>query len=499
MLPRRDSAGAGPPYAGRVFDELRPVEAPLGWRRIAIDGAVALLAAAFTLIMLQEGGLGAAQSGFRPLDVLGVVLALVSTLPLLFPRRCPEVAFGLSGAATLALIALNYAVDVPPGALVATFVLADTVDGESVLRRRLGLAVVAAFVPLSIGLMVLNDLKVQGMSSGFAAWAAMFALVWLAGDRNRLRRERITELVVTARLRDLDLQGQRRLAAAEERTRIARELHDSAGHAINVILVQAGAARLLHDRDPERSRRAIETIEEVAQATIADIDRLVRALRHGSGQADPAPADTEALEQLVDRHRASGLDVSATFHGAPRGLPSGVAWAAYRILQEALTNAARHGSGSADVRMSYGPSAVDIEVSNPVDTESRPGGGAPARSGTTPTGPTSMPADSSSTPAGRSTTSDGGDHHNTPVREDRREVREDWLRREEDWRGREEDWRGQGESRPGNGLGIVGMRERAALLDGSLQADTLDSADGEIFRLRARLPYVAPVAAGVHT
>ncbi|WP_285555558.1 sensor histidine kinase [Actinoplanes regularis] len=386
--------------------------------RAAVDAAAAVAAGVFTIVMLFQGGLGGDGGGYRPLDSIGVLLTLVSAAPLAWSRRAPGVTFGVSAAATLGLIALDYPLDVPPALLIATYTLAEAVGGGATPHRRLlAAASVAAFLPSTVALMLLNDRSVRPLSSGMVAWATMFALVWTAGDRSRLRRERIAELEEHARLRELDLAAQRRLAAAQERTRIARELHDSAGHAINVILVQAGAARLLHERDPRRSRQAIETIEEVAHATIADIDRLVRALREESGPADPAPADTAALEQLVDRHRAGGLQVSTVFDGAPRGLPSGVAWAAYRILQEALTNAARHGSGEVDVRMSYGPAAVEIVVSNPVG----------------------------------------------------------------------------GREQPGGGLGIVGMRERAALLDGTLEAGTVDAG---MFRLRARLPYDPPVTVG---
>ncbi|MEV0902230.1 histidine kinase [Actinoplanes sp. NPDC049802] len=387
-------------------------------RRWLIDSMVATSAAVFTLVMLQQGGLGSQDGITRPLDPLGVVLALVSTVPLIFTRRAPGTVFAITALASMCLIAINYPLDVPPGALIATYALAEKYGGASRRRRYAACTAVMLYPPVAISLTAVND-QVRSMLSiapGFAAWITMFLLVWVAGDRNRLRQERIAELEEHARLRELDIAAQRRLAAAQERTRIARELHDSAGHAINVILVQAGAARLLHERDPQRSRQAIETIEEVAQSTIADIDRLVRALREEAGPADPAPADTAALEQLVDRHRASGLRVSTTFDGAPRGLPSGVAWAAYRILQEALTNAARHGSGTADVRMAYGNSEVEIEVSNPV-------GSVPQR---------------------------------------------------------------------GGGMGIVGMRERVALLDGTLEADT---AGPELFRLRARLPIAATEAA----
>ncbi|WP_238490750.1 sensor histidine kinase [Actinoplanes flavus] len=387
-------------------------------RRWLVDSMVALFAAVFTLVMLQQGGLGSQESAYRQLDVLGVTLTLASTLPLIFARRAPAAVYAITAVASLGLLVLDYPLDVPPGALIATYAMAETFGGASRGPRYAAWAGVMLFPALSIALMAVNHQarSMLSIAPGFAAWITMFLLVWVAGDRNRLRQERIAELEEHARLRELDIAAQRRLAAAQERTRIARELHDSAGHAINVILVQAGAARLLHERDPQRSRQAIETIEEVAQSTITDIDRLVRALREESGPVDPAPADTAALEQLVDRHRAGGLRVSTTFDGAPRGLPSGVAWAAYRILQEALTNAARHGSGTADVRMAYGSSEVEIEVSNPVGSVPQPGGG----------------------------------------------------------------------------MGIVGMRERVALLDGTLEADT---SGPDLFRLHARLPIAATEAA----
>ena len=98
---------------------------------------------------------------------------------------------------------------------------------------------------------------------------------WVIGDRIRQRRARLTELVDRALRAERETERERRLAAAEERTRIARDLHDSAGHAINVILVQAGAARLLQEQDPTRARAALETIEEVARETLGEIDQLV--------------------------------------------------------------------------------------------------------------------------------------------------------------------------------------------------------------------------------
>jgi signal transduction histidine kinase len=203
-----------------------------------------------------------------------------------------------------------------------------------------------------------------GIAAGAVAWAG----AWVVGDVTRQRRERIAELGERAERAEREAARERRLAAAEERTRIARELHDSAGHAMNVILVQAGAARLLRESDPERAQRAVTTIEDVARATIGEIDRLVHALREeGAPGVDltPLPGILD-IDGLIEDHRASGLRVSLRREGQQRGLGTAVDRAAYRIVQEALTNAARHGTGDADVVMRYGDEALDIVVTNAV-------------------------------------------------------------------------------------------------------------------------------------
>ena len=136
---------------------------------------------------------------------------------------------------------------------------------------------------------------------------------WVIGDRVRQRRERIAELEERARRAEREAEREQRLAAAEERTRIARDLHDSAGHAINVILVQAGAARLLGAQDPERARAALETIEEVARETLGEIDQLVGALREDDRPERSAvepPLGLAAVETLAERHRSAGLAVT---------------------------------------------------------------------------------------------------------------------------------------------------------------------------------------------
>ena len=204
---------------------------------------------------------------------------------------------------------------------------------------------------------------------------------WLAGDRTRLRHERMAELEERALRAERDAERERRLAAAEERTRIARDLHDSAGHAINVILVHAGAGRLPAERDPPAAREAFETIEEVARETVGEIDQMVRALREDGtdGEGVEPPPGLAALDGLVERHRAAGLAVTARSSGSGDALPPAVDRGAYRILQEALTNAARHGDGSARWRSS---SATASSSSRSRTRSAATGPGAPPAAGT---------------------------------------------------------------------------------------------------------------------
>jgi signal transduction histidine kinase len=162
------------------------------------------------------------------------------------------------------------------------------------------------------------------------------------------------------------VERERRLAAAEERARIARDLHDSAGHAINVIAVRAGAARLRHRQDPDRSLAALEAIEDVARQTAADIDQIVGALRSDEPAATEveAPTGLASLSTLIEQHREAGVKVDVERHGRPRGLSPAIDQAAYRILQEALTNAARHGDGMAHIELRFSDEWLELTVTN---------------------------------------------------------------------------------------------------------------------------------------
>jgi signal transduction histidine kinase len=375
---------------------------------------VALAAAALvgSLAQLSRGGL-AGSHGSGELDSIAVLLAACSTVPLAFWRRAPGAVFVLTVVASVLLAGFGYPIGLLLGPTVALYLFAASRDEERRWTRRSSGTVVALFgVYLGAAALGGGGFPASELVHTGLAWAA----AWFAGERTRLRRAQLAELEARALRAEREGERERRLAAAEERARIARDLHDAAGHAINVIAVRAGTARLR--KDPERSQAALEAIEELARKTVGEIDQIVGALRErGSGNgAMDVPPGLASLDTLVGRHAAAGLDVSIASEGEPRRLEHAVDQAAYRILQEALTNAARHGAGAARVELAFGEAALEVTISN----------AAPARS----------------------------------------------------------------TSRANGGHGLIGMRERASLLGGSLEAERANGS----FCVRARLPYGEPSA-----
>ncbi|WP_405427004.1 histidine kinase [Micromonospora sp. NBC_00617] len=151
-----------------------------------------------------------------------------------------------------------------------------------------------------------------------------------------------------------------------ERNRLARELHDSVGHALTVATLQAGAARQLLDTDPEFARRALAAIEEVGRTAMDELDHVLGLLRETGGRpAAAAPQRTLAdLDRLVTDTRAAGLTVHAHRVGDPARLPAAVSREGYRIVQEGLTNAARYGHGPVTLRLDLRPDALELELVN---------------------------------------------------------------------------------------------------------------------------------------
>ena len=246
------------------------------------------------------------------------------------------------------------------GQLVPVLVLAFTVGRHGrgrylwlgTLAVVLFIAVADFFVPL-----------LQEPSEVLFHWA-FIALVWLTGRGLRISSDRAAREAVRAHQAETEARTQALTAVAEERARIARELHDVVAHSVGVIVVQAGAAEQVVDDDPEFARRALVTIRQTGSEALVEMRRVVAMLRdpETGGELAPQPG-TGSLPELVDAARASGLEVALQVTGERPQLPAGLDLTAYRIVQEALTNVRRHsGATRADVAMLFGDDALEITV-----------------------------------------------------------------------------------------------------------------------------------------
>jgi signal transduction histidine kinase len=198
-------------------------------------------------------------------------------------------------------------------------------------------------------------------------------VVWVLGRGMHRRATRADALSDEVRT----LEREAREAVAQERTRIARELHDVIAHSVSVMGVQAGAAEQMLTIDPERAREPLQAIQSGAREAISELRLLLGVLRGGDDGPALAPQPgLDQLDALVEQMRAAGLPTQLTVEGAPARLSAGVELSAYRIVQEALTNALKHAhAAAAEVTIRHRAQGLDLEV---VNSGSSNGGGRPA-------------------------------------------------------------------------------------------------------------------------
>jgi signal transduction histidine kinase len=199
---------------------------------------------------------------------------------------------------------------------------------------------------------------------GEVLFAGFVALgTWVAGDVVRARLSRADRAVEAARLVVAENEAAAAVALAEERAQIARELHDVIAHTVSVMGVQAGAARTLIESDPQAATTALLAVEAAARSSVTELQRLLAVLRQPAGTPDdrsPQPGLAQ-LPALVEQVRAAGLPVELSATGTAE-LSPGVDLAAYRIVQEALTNALKYARAPTAVRVRYADGRVEIEV-----------------------------------------------------------------------------------------------------------------------------------------
>jgi signal transduction histidine kinase len=387
-----------PAYGVAVDDNRRQSVVPEGLgQALLIFGLIA-----FEIV----GTFGAAhgQPDRADVDPVAVALVVASGLPLLWRRRYPIAVLAVSHAVVLVYLLLDY----PRGPIFLSPLIAFF---SAVLQGQR----VWAWTVLAAGFIAetfLPSLVTEDAPPTFG-WELFGLVAWLlviAGTAEvvRVRRERSGE---AARTREEE--ALRR--ASEERLRIARELHDVLAHNISLINVQAGVALHLLEERPEQARPALTAIKQASKEALTELRSVLGVLRRvddEDGSRDPAPTLVR-IDDLVSHASATGLHVTKQVQGSPRPLPAPIDVAAFRIVQEALTNVVRHaGASSAIVTVTYEDDAVTVEVAD--------------------------------------------------------------------------DGRGSSPGSVGSGSGIVGMRERAESVGGSLEAGPR-AAGG--FRVHARLPF----------
>ncbi|MBW3653833.1 MAG: sensor histidine kinase [Actinobacteria bacterium] len=237
----------------------------------------------------------------------------------------------------------------------------ETASGRLAL---LGAAAIAAWMAIGLGFGTS-----PAENSGAEDLVALLVLISGAAGAGYVIRLRQAE---NAKLQSLtaELASQRdaraRAAVAEERARVARELHDVVAHSVSLISVQAGAAEELMGRDDARAREALHAVQETARGALGEMRRLLTVLRTDDGAPELTPQPgLAAVTELVAQARGGGLPVELREEGSRGAVPAGIDLSAFRILQEALTNVRKHaGAAPTEVLVRYAPDAVEVEVSN---------------------------------------------------------------------------------------------------------------------------------------
>ena len=323
-----------------------------------------LLDAALAVILVAIGaGVLARRSSWPVLWLFTAAMVI----PVVFRRQYPAVAFAVAAVAGAVQVVVTSR---PIFADAAILVLLYTVAAYR--PRRMSLAVLAVCF--------------AGALAAITRWApprifhspyltaevlvyftVLVALAWVLGDSMQYRRGHLQALEERAVRLERERDAQAQIAAAAERARIAREMHDVVAHNVSVMVVQADGAAFALDTEPEQARAALGAISRTGRQALAEMRRLLGVLRTGDVPAELAPQPgVSQVGDLLEQARAAGLPVTCTVDGAPRDLPGGADLAAYRVVQEALTNTRKHGGpgACAHAMLRYRPDGLEVSVTD---------------------------------------------------------------------------------------------------------------------------------------
>jgi signal transduction histidine kinase len=309
---------------------------------IAIDAVVAVVAIAVSWAILSADSINWPADTRHP-DVLAYALVVVANAPIALRRRAWGAALAVALGAELVYAAHQYPPFLAPAVPLIVYLAATRLDDR---RSRVVLIVsaVASWIGATLAAGATDPQSVL-----------IVAGAWLLGHYVRTRRLLVAEL--EQRSADLEREREQRAmrAVAEERLRIARELHDVLAHTMSVVAVQAGTGRLVGPDHPGEAIKALTAVEDTARSAMHEMRQILTVLR--------TDTDTDNLGALVAQVADAGIAVDVRVEGEPRPVPTGVGLAAYRITQEALTNVIKHaGPAHASVLVRYSDHDVTVEI-----------------------------------------------------------------------------------------------------------------------------------------
>jgi signal transduction histidine kinase len=347
------------------------VSALYGWLRRhpkLVDGGLAavlaFLGVASAAVMIFHPG----SSAVGLTRAVGIPLALLLAVPVVFRRSHPVGAF----AAAIVIGALQVLLNVKPNATdLAIVILLYTLAAYTPRRISVtGLVIclvgsataVARWMPGQLGVL-------DAIAVGSIMFAGPSLIAWVFGDSMRYRRAYYASLEDRAARLEAERDAQAQVAAAAERARIARELHDVVAHNVSVMVVQADGASYALGSDPDRARQALAAIASTGRQALTEMRRMLGVLRRDEDGTEPERAPLPGIGQLgelLEQTRATGLAISFTVEGVPQPLPDGAALAAYRIVQESLTNTRKHGGprATAQVTLRYLEDALLLRITD---------------------------------------------------------------------------------------------------------------------------------------
>jgi len=322
----------------------------------AVIGTAFTVLGLFGLLLTQDP-----KGIFRSADALGVILSLICSVPYFVRRRAPLAVLVLNTVALVLLSSFNYPSNVQSQMLlVGVFTVGSHCDG----RQR-----VAGLLALGSGIGTVAIIGIPDTTgANLALTSAVYVAAFLFGSTVRNRRLYTDQLEQRAASLERERDEEAKRAVADERLRIAQELHDVVAHSMGVIAVQAGVGEHVIDNDPAEAKKALAAIATTSRATLTEIRRLLGVLRDNEG-AEHAPAPGLGdLPRLVTNLANAGLNVEVRHDGDLDGghdLPPGVDLTAYRIVQEALTNVLKHaGPAAAWVAIASAPGTLTLEITD---------------------------------------------------------------------------------------------------------------------------------------